>query len=463
MSSVGKLLRRFVGILLLSSFLLLLANLILFVVVFSSQLPEVSPWKTAQNAADQIKMTDGVYTLPTEAERTLTGDGAWAVYIENKSGSALWYSRNLPDTIPLSYTASDIAELTRGYLQGYSTFTGTGQEGLMIVGYPEDTFWKHTSASWDYQFIKNLPKTITAVLAVNILLIFALYFAVNSRLLHSVKPLTDAIAALSKGENHMLLEKGVLSELSASINQTADVLKTQRMQLQKKEEARTSWITGISHDIRTPLSMVMGYAGQLQDDRELSDVQRKKAAVIVTESERIRDLVGNLNLASKLENNMQAAKKERQNAVSLLRQAVTDHINSDAGGDYPVLWETAEELQSCPIFADRELLLRVIHNLLTNAVRHNPKGCHIFAAVSDDGVNCTITVEDDGKGADDETLEKLNRQVSTSLCKDGLENKRHGLGLLIVRQITELHGGSVLFSHSKHGGFSTSIVLPLCK
>ena len=102
--------------------------------------------------------------------------------------------------------------------------------------------------------------------------------------------------ALSANEEVHLREKGLLSELAVNINKTSDILQTQSRQLRKKETARANWIAGVSHDIRTPLSMVMGYAGQLENDLQLSEDTRKKATVIVRQSKRMRNPVSYTHL-----------------------------------------------------------------------------------------------------------------------------------------------------------------------
>ena len=98
----------------------------------------------------------------------------------------------------------------------------------------------------------------------------------NSKLLKSVRPITDGIQALPSGEPVYVRETGLLSGLSARINQTSDILQSQKRDLQRKETARANWISGVSHDIRTPLSMVMGYASQMEDDESLPEAQEKR-------------------------------------------------------------------------------------------------------------------------------------------------------------------------------------------
>lgn len=102
-----------------------------------------------------------------------------------------------------------------------------------------------------------------------------------------------------------LSTRGLLGDLAAGINKTSARLVQQEAALNQRDNARATWIAGVSHDIRTPLSLVMGYASQLEDDPELPLAKREQASIIRRQSERIKTLVSNLNLASKLEYDMQ--------------------------------------------------------------------------------------------------------------------------------------------------------------
>ena len=77
--------------------------------------------------------------------------------------------------------------------------------------------------------------------------------------------------------------------------------------------------------------------------------------MIVRQSRRIKNLINDLNLASKLEYNMQPLSVKEENAVALVRQVAVDFINTDIEGRYPIEWETPEELTFCAIRADRDL------------------------------------------------------------------------------------------------------------
>lgn len=461
MKSIPKLIRRFVLILLLSIFLFLVLNMGFLIAYTMGHSANGSPWTAAQDAAEAMAVTEEGYTLPEEMQEELESKNIWAVYIDNTTLKALWHSDNLPDTVPLEYTASEIASLTRGYIDDCPAFTGTGEEGLMILGYPQKSFWKHMYPSWDYQMIESAPMTVLMVFGGNILLVLLIYIGANSGLLRSVRPIVEGIRKLPEGEPVSLKEKGILSELAFHLNKTSEMLQSQKYQLRKKDAARANWIAGVSHDIRTPLSMVMGYAAQLEASEYLREEDRKKASAIVRQSRRMKNLINDLNLASKMEYNMQPIVREEINAVALVRQVAVDFINMDVDGRYPIEWETDEELAVCRICADKELIKRAVSNLIQNSMNHNEDGCTVHVAVEEINGYCVISVEDDGTGASEEEIEKLNHAPHYMVCDTNTREQRHGLGLLIVKQIAESHGGKAEIGRSGYGGFGVKIMLPL--
>ncbi len=465
MKSVPKLIRRFVGILLLSSVVLLILNLVLFFIIMARQAPDAntSPYNIAAETGKALQRTENGYYLSEEASVKLSENDVWAILIDNSTSQVVWKTENVPDNIPSSYTLSDISDLTLGYIDGYPTYTGETESGIVVLGFPKDSYWKHTRASWDYSLIANAPYTILKVLIINVVLMLLIYVIANTKLLKSVKPITKGIQDLSVGEPVQIKEVGLLSEISANINRTSNILQGQKQQLRKKETARANWIAGVSHDIRTPLSMVMGYAGQLKDNLHLSTDERQKAAVIVKQSERMRNLINDLNLASKLEYDMQPINLEKQNLIAVVRQVLVDFINMDIEDKYPIEWETDETLTLCPVNADKDLIKRAVSNLIQNCINHNERGCKIYVRVDAVQDSYLVTVADDGVGVSDEQIEKLNNAPHYMVCDENTTEQRHGLGLLIVKQILSSHGGQAEIEHSVYGGFAVKLILPMIK
>lgn len=463
MNNLPKLIRRFTAILLLSFMLLVFANFAILAFLMAWQSPSVtdSPYNVAIQTGKALQISESGYILQEDISTQLKEQDIWAFVVDNDTLQIVWKTENVPDTIPTSYSLSDIADLSVGYLDGYPTYTGETENGIVVLGYPKDSFWKHTRASWNYNFFAHLPQIVFIVLAVNIAVILLIYVIANMKFLKPVKPIIKGIQDLSIGEPVHIPEKGLLSDISANINRTSNILQEQRHLLKKKETARANWIAGVSHDIRTPLSMVMGYAGQLKDDANLTDEERQKAEVIVKQSKRMQNLINNLNLASKLEYNMQPINPAKQNLIAIVRQVVVDFINMDIEDKYPIEWQTDEALTVCPVNADKDLLKRAACNLIQNSINHNEHGCKIYICVTVDDNCCAIKVSDDGVGATDELIEKLNKTPHYMLCDENTTEQRHGLGLLIVKQIVSAHNGRTVIEHSSYGGFSVKLTLPI--
>lgn len=499
MKDTLKLIRKFILILIVSILLLLILNILLFIALSYRQAGSGSPWKAAQALADSLtENPDGTYALSEDGTALLERNGAWAVLIPDTGGDAVWHSASLPEDIPLHYTAADIAMAVRGYIADYPTATGARGGQLLMVGFPKHAYWKLMWNTFDYDLIAGLPRTMVIFLLCNLIAITIIYMSATSGVLRSVKPILLGIESLPKERDVFVRERGLLSGLARSINRAAEQLRTQEYELKKKETARANWIAGVSHDIRTPLSMVMGYSGQLEADPQLGEPQRQKAAVIRRQSEKMRNLISDLNLASKLEYNMQPMHMEPLNLTAMVRQVAVDFINNDIEGKYPLQWKVDDAMNTCMVTGDRQLLLRAVTNIIQNCVNHNGNGCRIFIKITgpvtgpaahgqwtpppdaspsspqrcgrifepaahDGRQFWRVCIADDGTGVSDAQLAALDHAPHYMMCDAQISQQRHGLGLQIVRQIVQGHGGSVTLSRAPGGGFAVTMDIPVAE
>ncbi len=461
MKSVMKLMKRFVITLILSLIVVLVLNIVLMVTLIMNNSESAGGWRAASEMKEYLTPgKEGGYELSEEGKEMLKQLGCWAVLIQDGTGDVIWHSENLPPEIPLHYSAAEISWYTRGYIEDYPTTTSAMGEDLIVVGNPKERYWKELYPTFNLNMIKNLPRTVLVFLGANLAVIFLIYLIVTSGILRSVKPIVQGIQALPEGEDVYVKEKGLLSDLAAAINRVSERLRGQEYELKMKEQARADWISGVSHDIRTPLSMVMGYASEMEEDGELTEEYRQKAGIIRIQSLRMKNLVNDLNLASKLEYHVQPVKMEPVSLITLLRETAVYFMNLDIDGNYPVELAVSADTHCAERFlGDQELLKRAVTNLLQNAQIHNPGGCHIWMRLSETGEQICITITDDGIGVTEEQLKKLKDTPHYMLSSGRTPEQRHGLGLLIVQQIVSAHGGSVKFGHGEKQGFEVEIFL----
>ena len=460
MKSILKLIRRFIITLILSFVLLLFLNIFLYGLWIVKYVSKNPPMNFTFKVASMLKFENGRYTLPSEMTAALKKQNIWAILIDNDSKKVIWQTDNLPDDIPKEYSISDIAIFSHAYIKNYPVFTSKVENNLLVLGYPKNSYWKYPVANWKYGLVKNIPKFLLMLFCLNIIFIFLIYIISNSKLLSSVNPIIKGIQNLHKDTPVHVKEKGVLSELAKSINKTSEILQNQREQLRNKDTARANWIAGVSHDIRTPLSMIMGYTSQLKTSLNLSDEMDKKLSVILKQSERIKNLINDLNLASKLEYNMQPFEQKKENVVAVVRQVIVDFLNMDIDEKFPIEWKTKSDFVSCFANIDSNLIKRALANLIQNSINHNENGCTIYISVKEDEKNCIICVEDNGTGVSGKELEKLNNAPHYMVCDKNTTEQRHGLGLLIVKQIIDVHNGKIMMKHSEYGGFKVVLEIP---
>ncbi|MDE6204283.1 MAG: HAMP domain-containing histidine kinase, partial [Lachnospiraceae bacterium] len=228
----------------------------------------------------------------------------------------------------------------------------------------------------------------------------------------------------------------------------------------KKANARAEWSRGISHDIRPPLSVILGFAGQLEDDESLPAAAREQAAYIRRQGEKLRSLVSDLNLASKLEYSMQPLRMEKVFAVEMARQAVCEFLDGGIDNLYTIDFASDPQSETVFMLGDAALLKRALCNLIQNSITHNPKGCSVSVSVICNESSTFITVADDGVGVSTEKLKELRAKTRHIESTDEKLNLKHGLGILLVWQIVEAHHGTMEITSAPQNGCQTCLTFP---
>ena len=255
---------------------------------------------------------------------------------------------------------------------------------------------------------------------------------------------------MSEGKSINLSVSGELSEIADSINKASNIISRQNT-------ARANWISGVSHDIRTPLTMIMGYADRIVNDENASSRIKEQAAVISRQSIKIKDLVQDLNLVSKLEYEMQPLRKENIRFSKLLRSYAIDLINSGLPDFYSLEVNISPDSENSMIECDTKLITRAVNNLVQNSIHSNPEGCTIILSLQIIESKLLLTVQDNGIGISVEKLEELKNKPHYMESTNDRLDLRHGLGLLLVRQIIEAHHGTIEIESRLQQGYKTNI------
>lgn len=424
---------------------------LLFVIIIAGGMSGANTSFSVRDFSDHVVLQDGKWVADDTALSMLQEQSAWAMLL-NEDGDVIW-QQSLPEKLPRSYTSTEVASFSRWYLEDYPVKIWTRADGkLMVVGYQPGTLVKYYfSLEWPYMGV--LLGGIAAVFIINLLLIIFLILRNTRKVEKAMTPILQGIQNLSHGKALHLEEQGELAEINAGLNRAAGYMK-------KKDNTRAEWIRGVSHDIRTPLSMVLGYASELEDDCDLPPNARKQAGIIRRESEKMKRLIDDLNLTTKLEYALQPVHFQDVDWVETSRQAVSEVLNSGLDSRYEIVFAEMQPGRSIHLLGDDGLLRRMLDNLIRNSITHNPHGCRISVSVGEENGRCLCTVSDDGIGIEPERLKVLNRGDDITSTQGSDEKSEHGLGLKLVMQIVKAHRGTVSFSGSTPHGLEVRISLP---
>ena len=338
-----------------------------------------------QTISDSLVFDGTAYSFTGE---DFLEEGCWAMLLDEE-GKMVW-SFHKPEDVPEKYALTDVAAFARWYLNDYPVRCWVREDGLLVVGSPKGSVWKQ-DFSMDLQDLLQLPFWVLGFFLLALGCVLGLAWLVLRRWF--------------------------------------------RQEQRQRDAARSNWINGVSHDIRTPLSVVMGYAAQLESAPDLAPEHRRRACAIRAQSQVIRDLVNDLNLTMRLDYEMQPLRRESIQPEVFLRQIGADFLNGGMaeGFDFEIqLPETPLPL----LLADPFLLRRAVNNLLTNCVRHNGPDTTICMGARAEGRTLLLWVEGG-------TAREEPPSVPRPLEEDG--GAAHGTGLRLVAQIAAAHGGRAVF------------------
>lgn len=157
----------------------------------------------------------------------------------------------------------------------------------------------------------------------------------------------------------------------------------------------------------------MGHAERIASDPHAPDPDKQSGVLIMQQTERIRDLIEDLNIASHLEYDMQPLRLTSFSLSRLIRSVATDYLNRDTSGAYAFEINIAPEAEQLPFLGDERLIGRALHNAINNAVKHNAAGCTITISLAmPTNHDLELSVIDDGVGCSPVILSQLQTEVA---------------------------------------------------
>jgi two-component system phosphate regulon sensor histidine kinase PhoR len=229
--------------------------------------------------------------------------------------------------------------------------------------------------------------------------------------------------------------------------------------LQELDTAKTDFMSTVSHELRTPLTSISGYLELMLDEDagELSPPQRRMLEVIARNTRRLRELIEDMLILSKIEAGDFRISKQDVELSELVDHALAAIEPAAAKASVGLHTEVYGPLR---LTADPEQLDRVLTNLLSNAVKFTPPEGTVTVRAVREGEELVLTVADTGIGIPEAELQALFARFFRASNAIHQAIPGTGLGLAIVRTIVDHHGGSIAVASAERAGTTVTVRLP---
>jgi len=290
-----------------------------------------------------------------------------------------------------------------------------------------------------------------------------LFSGLISSMRRPLEQLVDAAGRLAGGDRSARVEVGGLSEtatLGAAFNEMAEELELEEGRRDELDRLKDEFVLTASHELRSPLTSVQGYAELLMLERDsLTPRQLETVEVILDNCRHLVRLLNDLLDLARSDAGRLAIRPQPTEVAPLVEDVVrTMRAQTEAGGQ--LLSEEAEPGLP-PIKAEPDRIRQILVNLLTNAHEYSPEGASIRVAARSLAAEVEISVTDDGPGIPAEQLERIFDRFTRGDA--GLTQRvgGTGLGLAISKSLVELHGGTIAASSKPGEGSTFSLRLPV--
>jgi two-component system phosphate regulon sensor histidine kinase PhoR len=229
-------------------------------------------------------------------------------------------------------------------------------------------------------------------------------------------------------------------------------------EIRRLEAVRRDFVANVSHELKTPLTSISGYAETLLADPPDPDTARRFSSTILSNARRMQRLVDDLLDLSRIE-----AGRWQPNRVPVDVSAVAREswmALAGRGETQGVAFEVAIGDGAESVSADLDALRQILTNLLDNSLRYTPAGGRITCAAEREGPGIAVTVRDTGVGITREHLPRIFERFYRADASRSREEGGTGLGLAIVRHLVEAHGGRVYAESERGLGTSVTCWFP---
>lgn len=412
-----KKLKKFALFVLILLILMILSLIGIFYSSFKFSKKYIEPSKVfefVEKNKEDNKAKDIYFT--EENKKYLEDKNIWAIRID-KNGEVI-ESFNKPHEVKNKFEISDVVRFTRYYLNDYPVFTFVIEGGVLVIAYPKNSLDKFPFNYYNYDLAKiNFFIFIISILLF-VLLVYIFYLHEVKSIFKKLNPLQEAINSVFDDDYKKLQEEGELKEISKTINEA-------NKKFTSLKKSQSSWLRGISHDIRTPLTKISWGIEGLKTRENLDEIEKIENQII-----KISKIIEDLNLTNSLEN-LSDEHFEYRDPISVIRKLIVNSLNENPSKD--IIFENRIN-KEVKIKMEDHLFYRMLENILNNSIKYGKGKTYIIYDLIDKKL--LISIKDEEGTIEDRVINRLYEENLSEI-------QTHGMGLFVSKQICKLHKGKM--------------------
>lgn len=302
---------------------------------------------------------------------------------------------------------------------------------------------KVPTASISYEHYVSKNSFLALILSV--IVFISVFIIVTNKKIKYLQEIVSGVKVISSGDlSYRIDEKGKdeIKILAENINNMAVEIETRIEAERMAEKTKSELITNVSHDLRTPLTSVMGYIGLVKEGKyENESIMKEYLNVAFNKSNQLKDLIEDLFEYTKLSKRGVVLEKSKVNISEFLSQIIEEYIPMFEENQLEVVQEFSEEKSIVEIDASK--IVRVFENLFSNAIKYSFKPGKVTISSYKSNGFIIIKIKNKGEGIPKEKIDRLfDRFYRVDEARNS-STKGSGLGLAISKNILELHEGSI--------------------
>ncbi|MEC3155164.1 HAMP domain-containing sensor histidine kinase [Bacillus thuringiensis] len=422
---------------------------------------------------EHSSLTMDSFTL-TDQEKQLLSKEKAALQIFNQNGEEVFsYTTGKKKTFSAIQIALNEKE-PWNHKENTSSFYDTNSGNLLVVTAKNDHYYPDDEIEdvFTKKFLIGCGLILLIVFVYLVILSIWYGNKFGKPLLHAMRWLKNIAGGkyeepISKKEKPVRFRRSgkekwsfrLFRDVTSSLEHLSITLKKNDAMRQVLQQTREEWITGLTHDLKTPLSSIYGYALLLESNQYNwtdRDIQQF-GSVMKEKSQYMTTLIDDLSLTYQLKNNSLPAQHVNVEINQFVQKVLLQFINNPTLQNQNI--EFVPSSNKIQYFIEEKWFQRIIENLLVNAVKHNNETTTVIVKLSQNANSFILSISDDGKGMDEKTKELLFERYYRGTNTEE-SNIGTGLGLAITKQLVHAHNGTISVDSALGKGTTIILVFP---